>query len=291
MRYKDTLTTERLVLRPLTSADFAAAHSWGSDLANTRYMLWGPNSEEQTRDFLATARPGKDFAVVLRDSGQVIGSCGIYPDPAGDTGELGWILHKDHWKRGFGTELGSELLSYGFNDLRLRRVCAPCAAVNYGSYRVMERNGMRREAVRVKAFWDRVDKEWIDEAEYALLAEEYFTPKCPPGGQAGGAEGRYAVITTACADTEEAGKIATILLEGELAACVQFFPVSSRYVWQGETRADNETLLFIKCRRDKYAAIERAILANHSYELPEILLTPVAGGHQRYLGWIDKDDK
>ena len=41
------------------------------------------------------------------------------------------------------------------------------------SYRVMERNGMRREALHVKAFWARVDKEWIDKAVYAILADEY----------------------------------------------------------------------------------------------------------------------
>lgn len=174
MAYKDMLATERLALRPLTVQDFEAVHAWASDPVNTRFMAWGPNTDEQTRAFLGVAKPGKDFAVVLKRSNQVIGSCGIYPDAANETGELGWILHKDHWKHGYGTELGGELIRYGFEDLKLRRVVAPCAAVNYGSYRVMERNGMRREAVHRKNFWARVDKEWIDEAVYALLAEEYF---------------------------------------------------------------------------------------------------------------------
>jgi RimJ/RimL family protein N-acetyltransferase len=109
----------------------------------------------------------------LKKTGVVIGSGGIYPDEYGDTGELGWILHRDHWKRGLGTEFGGALIKYGFEELKLRRIFAPCAAVNYGSYRVMERNGMRREAVHRKAFWSRVDKEWIDQAVYAILAEEY----------------------------------------------------------------------------------------------------------------------
>ncbi len=169
-----TLETERLVLRPLTSDDFEAVHSWGSNPANTRYMGWGPNNEEQTRGFLASVKPGKDFAVVLKESGKVIGSGGIYPDNANDMAEIGWILHMDYWKRGYGTEFGGELIRYGFEDLKLRRIYAPCAAANYGSYRVMERNGMRREAVHVKAFWARIDKEWIDQAIYAILAEDYF---------------------------------------------------------------------------------------------------------------------
>ena len=168
------LETDRLILRPLNPDDFEAVHSWAGSPANTRYMAWGPNTEEQTREFLAITKPGKDFAVVLKGTDKVIGSCGIYPDSDNDTGELGWILHMDYWKRGYGTELGGELIRYGFEDLTLRRISAPCAAANYGSCRVMERNGMRREALNVKAFWARVDKEWIDNAVYAILAEEYI---------------------------------------------------------------------------------------------------------------------
>jgi periplasmic divalent cation tolerance protein len=98
---------------------------------------------------------------------------------------------------------------------------------------------------------------------------------------------KYATVTTACADDAEAGKIAEVLLGRKLAACVQTLPIGSRYVWKGEMRADREVLLLIKCRRDRYADIERAILENHSYELPEILLTPVLGGYDKYLEWMD----
>ena len=168
------LETERLILRPLTPNDFEAAHSWAGNPANTRYMAWGPNTEEQTREWLKSAKFGRDFAVVLKETEKVIGSCGIFPDSDNDTGELGWILHIDYWKRGYGTELGGELIRYGFEILKLRRIFAPCAATNYGSYRVMERNGMRREALHIKAFWARVDKEWIDKLVYAILAEEYY---------------------------------------------------------------------------------------------------------------------
>ncbi|MDR1532401.1 MAG: divalent-cation tolerance protein CutA [Clostridiales bacterium] len=99
--------------------------------------------------------------------------------------------------------------------------------------------------------------------------------------------GKYAVVTTACANDGEAEKIAAVLLERKLAACVQMLPVNSHYVWKDEICADKEVLLLIKCRRENYAGIERAILENHSYELPEILLTPVLGGYIKYLEWMD----
>ena len=182
-----TLKTKRLILRPFTMDDFEAVHSWASNPENTRYMSFGPNTEEDTRGFLSaviTATTNdKTFAVVLKENGKVIGSCGVHPDCDNGIASLGWILHMDYWKQGYGTELGGELIRYGFEEMKLHRIWAPCAANNYGSWRVMERNGMRREALHKKAFWARVDKEWIDMVEYAILAEEYngatLNIKCP----------------------------------------------------------------------------------------------------------------
>ena len=180
-----TLTTNRLILRPFTPDDVDAVQSWSGNPENVRYMAWGPNTLEQTRNFLdfvikrAENEPRRDwdFAVVLKETGAVIGSGGIYVDNSGKMAELGWILHLDHHKKGYGTEFAAELIRFGFDELELHRIFAPCAAVNYGSYRVMERNGMRREATHVKAFWARIDEEWVDLAEYAILAEEWFANK------------------------------------------------------------------------------------------------------------------
>jgi len=170
----ELLETKHLILRPFIPDDFTAVQSWAGVPENVRYMAWGPNTEEQTRAFLSRTKQGEDFAVVLKQSCAVIGSCGIYPNTAKDTADMGWILHRDYWQKGYGTELCAELIHYGFEVLGLRRLRAPCAAVNYGSYRIMERNGMRREALHKQAFWARIDQEWIDEAVYAILAEEYF---------------------------------------------------------------------------------------------------------------------
>jgi len=137
-------------------------------------MRWGPNDEAQTRAFLAATVAGQDYAVTLKCTNAVIGSCGLRPDADSDMGELGWILRKDHWKMGYGTELCGELIRYGFERLQLRRIWGRCAAANYGSCRIMEHNNMRCEALHRKVFWARVDREWIDEAGYAILAEDYF---------------------------------------------------------------------------------------------------------------------
>jgi len=86
---------------------------------------WGPDTEEQTLEFLSSVKNSKDFAVALKESNQVIESCGIYPNGNNDTGEMGWILHMNHWKRGYGTEICGELIRYGFEELKLHRIYAP----------------------------------------------------------------------------------------------------------------------------------------------------------------------
>ncbi|MCL2211057.1 MAG: divalent-cation tolerance protein CutA [Treponema sp.] len=99
---------------------------------------------------------------------------------------------------------------------------------------------------------------------------------------------KYAMTVTACPNEDIAKKIAGLLLEKKLAACIQLFPINSFYSWKGEICNDNEIILFIKCRQEHYAAIEEIIIANHPYEVPEIIMMPVIGGFSKYLDWIDE---
>lgn len=151
------LTTERLRLRPFEEDDFDAVHSYASVYNNVRYMIWGPNSEEDTRNFIknvmeqskAVPQQKYDFAVTIKDGGKLIGGCGIYLKSPSEA-EMGWILHRNYWKQGYGTEFARELLRFGFEDLKLHRIYTTCYAKNYGSYRVMERNGMRAKVLSSK---------------------------------------------------------------------------------------------------------------------------------------------
>jgi len=101
-------------------------------------------------------------------------------------------------------------------------------------------------------------------------------------------QNKYAVVVTTCPNEETSKKIAGLLLEKKLAACIQLFPINSIYLWKGEICDDNEITLFIKCNQSFYAAIEELIIANHPYEVPEIIMLPVIGGFEKYLGWVDE---
>jgi [ribosomal protein S5]-alanine N-acetyltransferase len=172
-----TLETERLIFRGWQKGDFEAAHAFAGNPANVIYMEWGPNTEDDTRKFIKRAIKWNRknlteyaYAVILKESGKLIGSCDISIKSRNEA-SLGWILHKDYWKQGLGTQLAQELIRFGFEELNLRRIYATCDGENYGSYRVMERNGMRKEGHYIKNRKRGVN--WYDEFLYAILEDEW----------------------------------------------------------------------------------------------------------------------
>jgi len=97
------------------------------------------------------------------------------------------------------------------------------------------------------------------------------------------------VLTTAGSE-EEAGRIASLLVERRLAACVQVVgPIVSRYRWQGEVEEEREWQCLAKTTRAAYEAVEAAIREVHSYDEPEIIATPIVAGSAGYLAWIDEN--
>ena len=180
-----TIETERLILRKFTEDDFAAVHSYAACLENVVYMPFGPNREEDTRSFInnsivsaeADAVTNYQFAAILKETGKLIGGCGYGLRLSGDEAEAGWILHRDYWKRGFGAEMGEALLKFGFEELKLHRITAHCDAENTGSYRIMEKIGMRREGLFIEARPANKlsDKKYGDELCYAILKDEWET--------------------------------------------------------------------------------------------------------------------
>ncbi|MDD5723483.1 MAG: divalent-cation tolerance protein CutA [Syntrophales bacterium] len=97
----------------------------------------------------------------------------------------------------------------------------------------------------------------------------------------------YCVILTTCANQEEAERLARLLVESRLAACVQMTGVTSFYEWDGAINRDDEKLLLIKAPSASYGDIEAFIARNHSYDVPEIIQIPIRAGSKTYLKWID----
>lgn len=88
-------------------------------------------------------------------------------------------------------------------------------------------------------------------------------------------------------DAALATQMATVLVEAQLAACVNILaPCQSVYRWQGKTECASEIPLLIKTTSEQYGALEAKIQALHPYEVPEIVALPLENGLSAYLGWV-----
>jgi len=95
------------------------------------------------------------------------------------------------------------------------------------------------------------------------------------------------VIMCTCPDEAMASELASGLVEGRLAACVNILPgIRSTYRWQGETCNDVEVLMVIKSLACRYQELESWLLQNHPYDTPEIVALPVSRVSDGYLEWI-----
>jgi len=95
------------------------------------------------------------------------------------------------------------------------------------------------------------------------------------------------IALTTAGSVDEAQRLARMLVERRLAACVNILPgVRSIYRWQGAVEEAEEAMLVIKTSRARADAVQTALREAHSYDLPEFLLLPIAGGGAEYLVWL-----
>ncbi len=100
----------------------------------------------------------------------------------------------------------------------------------------------------------------------------------------------YSLLYIPCKDTDEAKQIGNILLSNRLVACVNVFPhMESLYFWPpGTDTIENsqEAVLLCKTVHNNWDAIEKIVLATHSYENPAILELPLGRVTNRYADWL-----
>ena len=97
------------------------------------------------------------------------------------------------------------------------------------------------------------------------------------------------VLTTAGSE-EEASRIAAVLVDRRLAACVQILgPIVSRYRWQEVVEEVEEWQCLAKTEEARYDEVEAAIREAHSYEEPEIFAMPIVAGSEGYLRWVSAE--
>lgn len=96
-------------------------------------------------------------------------------------------------------------------------------------------------------------------------------------------------VLTTVANEQQANALIKLLLESRLAACIQTQNIGSHYVWDGAICHDEEVLLIIKSTNEAYSRLERTIIANHEYEVPQIVALPIEVGYRPYLNWLKQN--
>ena len=177
--------TERLMLREFSPGDFEDVHAYSSDYETVKHMMFGPNTPEQTRDYLENQcvrerceepRMHYNFAIEEKCSGRVIGGVSFHMNWRRDDAILGAVLNRHDAGRGYMTEAMKGLMSIVFDDLKLHRLHAVCAVDNAAILRVMEKCGFRREGRLVLRGKSRPEAEQpnFDQYEYAILRDEWL---------------------------------------------------------------------------------------------------------------------
>ena len=100
------------------------------------------------------------------------------------------------------------------------------------------------------------------------------------------------VILTTCSDYESAQRIATRLIEENLAACVQIDqPIVSVYRWENKVETAQEYRLVVKTSANCESLVFEMIQALHSYDVPQLVSIPITNGSNAYLDWILEETK
>lgn len=98
---------------------------------------------------------------------------------------------------------------------------------------------------------------------------------------------KYCCVLSTVPNIKKARSLAGLLVSKRLAACVQILPgLESHYRWRGKKETSKEVLLLIKTKTSIYKKLEKTLLKNHPYEVPEIVCLPIAKGSKSYLDWI-----
>lgn len=97
------------------------------------------------------------------------------------------------------------------------------------------------------------------------------------------------IVQTTTSNEEEAKKIAKILIQDKLAACVQLIDIESLYNWDGKLCCERETLLSIKTKKELFSKVKSKILELHSYDTPEIIELDISNISEDYLKFIKEN--
>lgn len=143
-----------LLIRNVRDEDLNAVHEFASEEEICRYQAWGPNTLEDTRNYISasisetknTPRQSYNLVVVLAATSEILGTCGIYLK-GNNVAEIGFTLKKGAWGRGFGSKVALALIDYAFTRLHQDQIIATCDVLNEGSNALLKKVGFHQTRI------------------------------------------------------------------------------------------------------------------------------------------------
>jgi RimJ/RimL family protein N-acetyltransferase len=145
---KKILETPRLYLREMTAEDAESAYLLNSDPEVIRYTGDGPfESVSEARDFLANYESYKKYgfgrwAMILKETGEYLGWCGLKYTPELDESDIGYRLMKKFWGSGYASEAAEACIELGFTRFGMKTIIGRAMPANTASIRVLEKIGL-----------------------------------------------------------------------------------------------------------------------------------------------------
>ncbi len=156
------IITKRLKLRSYKVDDVDFVHEYASNKEIVKYMLFGPNTHEETENFVSKIinqyykeEPVTHLEYAIELDGLMIGGVSIHIDYDLKQGEMGWILNPKFQKQGIVSEAAEALKQYAVSKFQLSRIIAKCDSINEASQGVMKKIGMHKIGIEKDT---RIDK-------------------------------------------------------------------------------------------------------------------------------------
>ena len=176
-----TIKTERLILRPFEKPDLEQVLSYYSLPDVQRYLDWKARDKSEAKSAFESmckqtrlTRPGEvlTLAIVRKSDGKVMGHVSLrYTDSTAAQGEIRFAIGPTFRKKGYASEAVKAVVSFGFEEFRLHRICARTAGQNEASARLCEIIGMHQEALLRQT--EIAKGEWADTAVFAILEQDF----------------------------------------------------------------------------------------------------------------------
>lgn len=168
------ITISNIKIRHFTQHDIQDIHIYASNPETTKYMLWGPNTIEDTQGFLNYVlnhyqkKPITNFEYGIEFEGKIIGGIALIVDYEKKDAEIGWILNEDYQRRGIMFQAAKEMIDFA-KSIDVETLHATADSRNVASYKLMEKLGMKHKETKFQSRYNKVTKRTdLDEVYYEM---------------------------------------------------------------------------------------------------------------------------